>query len=416
MNASTVALLWLPSDRCDLLSETAARASLPASSPLCEMVFGEENRLFLHGLESVLDQLPGLYNPVVIIGPSGRGKTRALSGVLMHWKTAGQEGVSLANKPDQRLSKTNSPKKDSFNQKILVVKTLFITGNHLERLIRHHLAHESIELLLHEWSQLHLLIIDDFDRVVSASVWEVIGRVVDLCLNGSCQLMVSLHHSLENSSTIPSRIVSRLESGLVISIAAPNLLVSQRLVEFHACRIECEPSKEARDIIAKTLVFPGAIALFFDLLKNSEGFTPSQSLDATRAAALLLGKIPAAGAAPTIKQLIAVTATYFKVLPCDLVGPSRRRVFAHARSVAMYLARHLTDASLVSIGRAFGNRDHTTVLYSVRIVAARAAKNATDRCILSDLFESLSSTASQRLSVEKRKNPSPVRLSHRYPK
>ena len=37
------------------------------------MVFGEENRLFLHGLESVLDQLPGLYNPVVIIGPSGSG-------------------------------------------------------------------------------------------------------------------------------------------------------------------------------------------------------------------------------------------------------------------------------------------------------------------------------------------------------
>lgn len=416
MNASTVALLWLPSDRCDLLSDTAARASHPASSPLCEMVFGEENRLFLHGLESVLDQLPGLYNPVVIIGPSGSGKTRALSGVLAHWKTAGQGGVSLANKPRERLSETNSPKKDPCNQKVLVVKTLFITGDHLERLIRHHLAHESIELLLHEWSRLHLLIIDDFDQVVSASVWEVVGRMVDLCLNGSCQLMVSLQHSLEQSGTIPSRIISRLESGLLISIAAPNLLVSQRLVEFHACRIECEPSREARDIIAKTLVFPGAIALFFDLLKNSGDFSPSQSLDATRAAALLFGKIPAVGAAPTIKQIIAVTATSFEVLPRDLVGPSRRRTFAHARSVAMYLARHLTDASLVSIGRAFGNRDHTTVLYSVRIVAAKAANNATDRRVLSDLFERLSSTISQRVSVGKIKKTSPVRLSHKHPK
>ena len=379
------------------------------------MVFGEENRLFLHGLESVLDQLPGLYNPVVIIGPSGSGKTRSLSGVLAHWKTAGQGGVSLANKPGERLSETNSPKKAPCNQKVLVVKTLFITGDHLERLIRHHLAHESIELLLHEWSQLHLLIIDDFDRVVSASVWEVVGRMVDLCLNGSCQLMVSLQHSLEQSGTIPSRIISRLESGLLISIAAPNLLVSQRLVEFHACRLECEPSREARDIIAKTLVFPGAIALFFDLLKNSEGFSPSQSLDATRAAALLFGKIPAA-AALTIKQIIAVTATSFEVLPRDLVGPSRRRTFAHARSVAMYLARHLTDASLVSIGRAFGNRDHTTVLYSVRIVAAKAAKYATDRRVLSDLFERLSSTNSQRVSVGKIKKTSPVRLSHRHPK
>ena len=55
----------------------------------------------------------------------------------------------------------------------------------------------------------------------------------------------------------------------------------------------------------------------------------------------------------------------------DLVGTSRHRHVVQARGLAMYLARQLTPESLLSIGAAFGGRDHTTVLHGIRVVASR---------------------------------------------
>ena len=60
---------------------------------------------------------------------------------------------------------------------------------------------------------------------------------------------------------------------------------------------------------------------------------------------------------------------HFGIALRDLVGPSRRADLAHARHIAMWLARETTTASLPEIGRAFGGRDHTTVLYAVRKIA-----------------------------------------------
>ena len=59
----------------------------------------------------------------------------------------------------------------------------------------------------------------------------------------------------------------------------------------------------------------------------------------------------------------------------DLVSPSRAQAIAWPRQVAMYLTRELTDATLPAIGRAFGGRNHTTVLHACRRTAARIAED-----------------------------------------
>ena len=57
----------------------------------------------------------------------------------------------------------------------------------------------------------------------------------------------------------------------------------------------------------------------------------------------------------------------------DLLSASRASRVALARQVAMYLSRELTDATLPAIGRAFGNRNHTTVMHACRRTAERIA-------------------------------------------
>ena len=57
----------------------------------------------------------------------------------------------------------------------------------------------------------------------------------------------------------------------------------------------------------------------------------------------------------------------------DLLSASRAQPVAFARQVAMYLSRELTDATLPAIGRAFGNRNHTTVMHACKRTAERIA-------------------------------------------
>jgi chromosomal replication initiator protein len=78
----------------------------------------------------------------------------------------------------------------------------------------------------------------------------------------------------------------------------------------------------------------------------------------------------------TLEEIQRQTCEACGVTLEELLSPSRAQRVAFARQVAMYLARELTDATLPAIGRAFGNRNHTTVLHACRRVAERIAVDA----------------------------------------
>lgn len=81
------------------------------------------------------------------------------------------------------------------------------------------------------------------------------------------------------------------------------------------------------------------------------------------------------GAAPSLARIIRSAAKLHDVEPGVVIGPSRSRTVAAARSLAMYLARRLTGHSLQAIGAACGGRDHSTVLHGVRVCTARIARD-----------------------------------------
>ena len=79
----------------------------------------------------------------------------------------------------------------------------------------------------------------------------------------------------------------------------------------------------------------------------------------------------------TADQIMDATSEYFGVSSDDLRGHSRARVLVNARQVAMYLCRELTDLSLPRIGKAFGGRDHITVMYADRKIRQQMAERRT---------------------------------------
>jgi len=73
---------------------------------------------------------------------------------------------------------------------------------------------------------------------------------------------------------------------------------------------------------------------------------------------------------PSIEVIKRATLKAFPIAKSDLEGPSKMRGFVYPRQIAMYLCRTMTQKSFPQIGRAFGKRDHTTVLYAFRRIEA----------------------------------------------
>lgn len=79
---------------------------------------------------------------------------------------------------------------------------------------------------------------------------------------------------------------------------------------------------------------------------------------------------------PEIVRVQATVADYFGITRAELFKPCRRRSIARPRQIAMWIVRQSGRYSLPEIGRAFGGRDHTTILHGVRLVNAMMQADA----------------------------------------
>jgi chromosomal replication initiator protein len=74
-------------------------------------------------------------------------------------------------------------------------------------------------------------------------------------------------------------------------------------------------------------------------------------------------------------RIQCAVANHYEIALVEMRSRNRRRAVARPRQVAMYLARELTPHSLPTIGKHFGNRDHSTVLHAVRAVGQRMTED-----------------------------------------
>jgi hypothetical protein len=103
---------------------------------------------------------------------------------------------------------------------------------------------------------------------------------------------------------------------------------------------------------------------------------------------------------PAIIAIKRAVAAEFGIDVRAIEGPNRSRRFAWPRQVAMYLARDLTQRSTTEIGRAFGGRDHTTVIYAEREVSGRLERDSNLVAALARLRNRLLGTQGAILSME----------------
>ncbi len=304
-------------------------------------VVGRSNELAHAACQAVAKDPGHVYNPLFIYGGVGLGKTH-----LMH-----AVGISVrASNPEARVHYVGA--ETFMNEMIEAIRA----GSTME--FRDH------------YRSLDLLLIDDIQFLSGRGrTEEEFFHTFNCLYDASKQMVVSCDRPPSDLVSLEERLTSRFQCGLVADIHAPDLETRVAILRQKSARDGLAISDRilfllAEQIRANIRELEGALIRLSALasLTNSS-ITEELARDALRD---YLKNIP--DAVPDVTTIQKIVAKYFDVTVESLRGKRRTSQVALARQVAMYIAKQRTGLTLVEIGRRFGNRDHSTVIYALNRV------------------------------------------------
>ena len=182
--------------------------------------------------------------------------------------------------------------------------------------------------------------------------------------------------ALGQLTTLEDRLRTRFEGGLITDVQPPDLETRIAILMKKAAADGTQVDHEVLELIASQ--FESSIRELEGALIRVSAYSSliNEPITMDVAQVALRDILPDEGdvniTAATIKD---AAAEYFQVSPDQLVGAGKTRQVAHARQIAMYLCRELTELSLPKIGDEFGGKDHTTVMYADRKIRKEMTEN-----------------------------------------
>jgi chromosomal replication initiator protein len=225
-------------------------------------------------------------------------------------------------------------------------------------------------------SECDLLLLDDIQFLAGREqTQEEFFHTFNALRDVDKQIVVTADKYPQQLQRMPERLVSRFTSGLVADIQVPQLETRVAIVRKKA---ELEGIKA-----------PDEVAVFLAQHIQSNVRELEGALIRLAAKASLTGQIidlefarrEMTTVPPQRQELVSVqdiqraVCGHFRLSSGELLSKDRHKSVAFARQVAMYLCRQRLKCSFPELGRAFGNRDHTTVMSAVRRIEAQALKD-----------------------------------------
>ena len=214
--------------------------------------------------------------------------------------------------------------------------------------------------------------------------------------NSQKQIVFSSDRSPVDLPTIQERLVSRFKWGLVTDVQQPCFETRLAIVRRKALMRMVDLADDVANFIAERITtnvreVEGAVIKVIGVAaitgrKISLGLAEEalQSVASSRSNQI------------SIPDVISMITSEFSVTARDLTGKSRTQKVSLPRQIGMFLSREYTDHSLEEVGRYFGNRDHTTVLYAVTKIKKRSKSDRMFRELLTKLSSRLESGGFQR--------------------
>ena len=312
-------------------------------------VVGPSNKLAYAASVSVAEHPAKNYNPLLIYGDSGLGKTHLL--------------YAIAN-----VIRRNDPR----------AKIVYIKGddfiNEFIELIRAGRGNE----FRAKYREADLLLVDDVQFVAGKEqVQNEFFHTFNTLYESGKQIVLTSDRPPSEMTLLDDRLRTRFEWGLLVDVAPPDFETRLAIVKNKAALLGMDlPDKIAvyiaQNVTANVRQLEGTInkiLAYKDLLGSD---TDEETV--TRAIQDMLRR--SNEYVPTPETILDYICRFYGLEESVIRGQQRIRDAVQARQIAMYLIRSMTNLSLDEIGKVFDNRDHSTVLYSIQQIEKKMKKDA----------------------------------------
>jgi len=319
------------------LEETTCLTDFPYGNQFTFETFiaNEKNHFPLALAQEVARGREVRYNPFLVCGPSGSGKTHLLR-AMANTVARTHEGASL------------------FFGSIGDLQNRFAASAGKPHAVR-------AALQANDW-----LFIDELTDIQRASGLEQeLIFLFNSFHDAGKQMVFTSTERVTSCDFLDPTFKSRLEWGLMVHLKAPDLEVRTTFVEQANRDMRLGLTRE--QVLTLASRFEGFRRLEGVLLRI-EAFRNHSGRDLTEADFLRHVRLSEDSNAPEItpERILTVAAGHFGLAVADLIGHSRKKELVFARQTAMTLCRALLGMSYPALGKLFGGKDHSTVLYSIK--------------------------------------------------
>ncbi|WP_120631726.1 chromosomal replication initiator protein DnaA [Ruegeria sp. EL01] len=306
-------------------------------------VVGKPNELAHAAARRVSEGGPVTFNPLVLYGGVGLGKTHLMHAIAWELKTKHPE-----------------------------LNVLYLSAEQFMYRFVQALRERRMMDFKHLFRSVDVLMVDDVQFIAGKdSTQEEFFHTFNALVDQNKQIIISADRAPGEIKDLEDRVKSRLQCGLVVDLhptdyelrlgilqnkvqqyssTYPDLTISDGVLEFLAQRIS-----------TNVRVLEGALTRLFAFAS-----LVGREIDMDLTQDCLADVLRASERKISVEEIQRKVSDYYNIRLSDIIGPKRLRSYARPRQVAMYLCKQLTSRSLPEIGRRFGGRDHTTVMHGVR--------------------------------------------------
>ena len=237
---------------------------------------------------------------------------------------------------------------------------------------------------------LDILLIDDLQFICSKnSTFKEFSNTLDALIEGGKKVVIACDKA-PYALDIENRIKSRLIGGLIVDIKQSNFDLRLDILKDKSSQLSLNISTEVLEFIAYNVT--SSIRELEASLHKVVTHCSLSKIDITveSAQTILNDYIKFFNLEVTLEEIIEKVSQFYNISKSDVLSGNRSPRFSKSRQIISLLAKNLTTLSLQEIGAKLGNRDHTTVIYSLRSIEKKMCKNPAILNELSSIKEMLS--------------------------
>ncbi len=305
-------------------------------------ITGDSNKLAYEASKKVSQDVSH-YNPLYLYGGVGMGKTHLLNSI----------GLNLKEKN----------------------KVMFISAERfMYQFVKSIKSNEMVKFKEY-FRNTDILLIDDIQFMNGKeAMQEEFFHTFNALIEKGSQIIVSADRPPNKLTRIQERIKSRFSGGLVVDIQSPDYELRYKIIKSKSDELQLFYSnqinitKEIQEFLSNEIrtsirELVGALnrIVSFSRIYNKIPSIPEVRIILKDLLNLSENKV-------TIDSIQTIVCKFFKISKNEMLSPRRSRYLVRPRQTAIYLSKILTSKSLPEIGRSFSNRDHTTVIHSVKTI------------------------------------------------